>query len=91
MKHLPGARESEREGSKRDVRRGATARGVMEKSWCVRVIERKEVTQSNTTPHGGQKYVLIPRGMMAIKVPQIEEIFGGGKNGGRKGVGSAIH
>ena len=27
---------------------------------------------------------------MAIKVPQNKEIFGGGKNGGRKGVGSAI-
>ena len=27
---------------------------------------------------------------MAIEVPQNEEIFGGGKNGGRKGVGSAI-
>ena len=27
---------------------------------------------------------------MAIEVPQNEEIFEGGKNGGRKGVGSAI-
>ena len=27
---------------------------------------------------------------MAIEVPQDEEIFRGGKNGGRKGVGSAI-
>ena len=27
---------------------------------------------------------------MAIEVPQNEEFFGGGKNGGRKGVGSAI-
>ena len=27
---------------------------------------------------------------MAIKVPQKEEISGGGKNGGRKGIGSAI-
>ena len=27
---------------------------------------------------------------MAIEVPQNEEISGGGKNGGRKGVGSAI-
>ena len=27
---------------------------------------------------------------MAIEVPQNEEITGGGKNGGRKGVGSAI-
>ena len=28
---------------------------------------------------------------MAIEVPQNEELSGGGKNGGRKGVGSAIH
>ena len=27
---------------------------------------------------------------MAIEVPKNEEISGGGKNGGRKGVGSAI-
>ena len=28
---------------------------------------------------------------MAIEVPQNEEISGGGKNGGRKGISSAIH
>ena len=28
--------------------------------------------------------------MMAIEVPQNKEISGGGKNGGRKGVGSVI-
>ena len=28
---------------------------------------------------------------MAIEVPQNEEISGGGKNGGRKGIGSAIY
>ena len=27
---------------------------------------------------------------MAVEVPQNEEISGGGKNGGRKGIGSAI-
>ena len=27
---------------------------------------------------------------MAIEVPQNEEIYGGGKNGGREGIGSAI-
>ena len=27
---------------------------------------------------------------MAIEVPQHEEISGGGKNGGREGIGSAI-
>ena len=28
---------------------------------------------------------------MAIEVPQNEKVSGGGKNGGRKGIGSAIH
>ena len=27
---------------------------------------------------------------MAVEVPQNEEMSGGGKNGGRKGIGSAI-
>ena len=43
------------------------------------------------SPHGGWKYHLGPRGVMAIEVPQNEEISGGGKNGGRNGVGSVIH
>ena len=34
---------SERKGSDGDVRRGATVRGVMEKSWSVGVVERKKV------------------------------------------------
>ena len=37
LKHLPGARKDKRGGSKGDVRRGATARGVMENGGCVRV------------------------------------------------------
>ena len=32
----------------------------------------------------------VPESVMAIEVPQNEEISGGGKNGGTKGVGSAI-
>ena len=36
-------------------------------------------------------YFMSPRGAMAIEVFQNEEIFGGGKNGGRKGVGSVSH
>ena len=32
----------------------------------------------------------VPERVMAIKVTQNEEISGGGKNGGREGVGSAI-
>ena len=47
MKHLPRARESERGGNKGDVTEGATARGVMEKSRYVRVIEREEVRRDN--------------------------------------------
>ena len=43
LKHLPGARKSKSRGSKGDVRRGATARGAMEKGGCVRVIEGEEV------------------------------------------------
>ena len=48
------------------------------------------MTQSNTTPLGGRKYLLSPRVMMAIEVPQNEEISGGGRNEGRKGVGFAL-
>ena len=47
LKHLPGARKGERRGSKGDVRRGATARGVMEKGGCVRVIEGEEVRRDD--------------------------------------------
>ena len=43
LKHLPGARKSKSRRTKGDVRRGATARGGMEKSGCVRVIEGEEV------------------------------------------------
>ena len=43
LKQLPRARKGKRRGSKGDVRRGATARGAMEKGRCVRVIEGEEV------------------------------------------------
>ena len=43
LKHLPGARKGKRGRSKGDVKRGANARGVMEKSRCVRVNEGEEV------------------------------------------------
>ena len=42
LKHLPGARKGKSRGSKGDVKRGATARGAMEKGGCVRVIEGEE-------------------------------------------------
>ena len=47
LKHLPGARTSKERGSKGDVRRGATARGAMEKGGCVRVIKREEVRRND--------------------------------------------
>ena len=43
LKHLPGAGKGKRGGSKGDVRGRTTARGVMEKGGCVRVIEGEEV------------------------------------------------
>ena len=36
-----------REGTKENVRRGATARGAMEKGGCVRVIEGKEARRDD--------------------------------------------
>ena len=43
LKHLPGARKSKSRRSKKDVGRGATARGAIEKGGCFRVIEREGV------------------------------------------------
>ena len=69
------------------------ARGVMEKGGCVRVIEG-EVRRDNPVkyffPAGVGSTSGVPEGMMAIEVPQNEKISGGGKNGGREGVCSAI-
>ena len=47
LKHLPGARMGERGVSKGDVRGGATARGAMEKSRYIWVIEGEEVRRDN--------------------------------------------
>ena len=47
LKHLPGARKGEKRRSKGDVRRGATARGAMQKSGCVMVIEGEEVRRDD--------------------------------------------
>ena len=47
LKHLPKAGKGEREGSKGNVRGGATAKGAMEKSRCVRVIKGKEVRRDD--------------------------------------------
>ena len=66
----------------------------MEKGGCVRVIEGEEVGRNDPVeyflPVGVGGTFRVPEGLMAIEVPQNEEICGGGKNGGRKGVSSAI-
>ena len=93
LKHLPRAGESKRGRSKGDVRRRATVRGAVKKGGCVRVIEGEEVRRDNPVeyflPAGVGGTSGVPEGGIAIKVLQNEEISGG-KDGGRKGVGSAI-
>ena len=65
----------------------------MEKGGRVRVIEKKvrgddPVEYFIPTGVGGTSRV--PEGVMTIEVSKNEEIFGEGKNGGKKRVGSAI-
>ena len=50
LEHLPGARDGKREGGKGDVNREA-----IEKNKHVKVIERKKMTQSNTSSPRGSK------------------------------------
>ena len=52
LKQLPGARKVKRGESKRNVRGGTTARGAMEKSRYVRVIEREEVRRDDPIESG---------------------------------------
>ena len=60
-------------------------------SESLRGRESEEMTQSNISCSWGSEVPLeFQRGVMAIEVPQNEEISGGGKNGGRKGISSAI-
>ena len=66
----------------------------MEESGYVRIIEKEEVRRDDPMEYflltrvGSNSWV--PEGVMAIEVPQNEEISGGEKNGERKGVGSDI-
>ena len=66
----------------------------MEKGGCVRVIEGEEVRGYDPVeyflPAGVGSTSRVLEGLMAIEVPQNEEISRGEKNGGRKGIGSAI-
>ena len=71
---------SKKRGSKGDVRRGATARGTMEKGGCVRVIEvRGDDPVEYLLPASVGSTSGVPEGVMAIEVPQNEEISGGEK------------
>ena len=67
----------------------------MKKSGCVRVIEGEEVRRDDPVEYflyaGVGSISGVPEGVIAIEIPQNEEISGGGKNGGREGIGSAIH
>ena len=66
----------------------------MEKNWYVRVVEEEEVRRDDPIecflPTEIRSTFWAIEGVMAIEVPQNEEISGGGKNGWRKRVGSAI-
>ena len=77
-------------GSKVNVKGGATTSGAMEKSRYVRVIEGEEVRKDDPVeyflPTGVGSTSGVPEGVMAIEIPQNEEISGGE----RKGVGSVI-
>ena len=59
-KHLPGARKGKRGGSKRDVRRGATASGAMEKGGCVRIIEGEEVRRDDPVEYFPPRVSKVP-------------------------------
>ena len=65
----------------------------MKESGNVRVIEGEEVRRNDLIEYFSMRVrsaFLVPEGMMAIEVPQDEDLSGGGKNGGRKGVNFAI-
>ena len=83
LKHLPGAGKGKRGESKGDTRRGATARRAMEKGRYVGVIDGEEVRREDPVeyflPMGVRSISWVPEGVMAIEVPQNEEISGGKK------------
>ena len=60
-------------------------------SGSLRGKRSEEMTQSNTSSLRGSEVPLeSQRGQWQLKSPKNEEISGGGKDEGRKGVGSAI-
>ena len=66
----------------------------MENSRYVGVIEGEEVRRDDpieySIPMGIGSIFRVPEEVMAIKVLQNEKISGGGKDGGREGIVSAI-
>ena len=83
---------SKKGGSKRDTWSGSTARGAFEKIRYVKVIEevRRNDSIEYFLPTGVRSAFWAPEGVMIVTVPQNGEISENGKNGRRKGVGSAI-
>ena len=72
--------KSKRSGSKGDIRRGATARGVMEKSWGV-TIERKEVRRDESNKYFFQRGLDVSfesqRGRWRLKPPRMTRFLEG--------------
>ena len=65
----------------------------MEKSRYVRVIEMKEARGDGLIKyflHTGIGSTFESQGLMAVEIHQNEKIHGGMRDGGRKGIGSAI-
>ena len=66
----------------------------MEKSRYDRIIEVKEVGGNDPIQHflltGFGSTFCVPKKMIAVEISQSDEISGGGKSGGRKGVVSAV-
>ena len=86
----PRSKKSQEGREQKNFRKRGTARGAMEKSWCVRVIEGEAIRGDDPVkyfvPFGVRSTCSVSKGVMAIEVLQIEEI----SDGGRKGVCSAI-
>ena len=79
LKHFPGAREGERAGGKKGVRGGVTARGSMEKSRYVRIIEGEEVRRDDPIiyflPTEVRSTFRVPEGVMTIEVPRTKRFL----------------
>ena len=93
-KHLQGAREDHRGGGKGDIKRGTTARSVMENGQSVGVILGKEVRRDYLIKRQksfskGSQVPFEFLWMVAIEVSQ-NEVFCRKERWG-KGVGFAIH